>query len=62
MMSSTDRKTIFNNLTAFYNQLYSHLNGKDNQRYVADEWKIIKEIRDENTEQNQLAIKVSADN
>ena len=47
-MSSTGRKTIFNNLVTFYNQLYPHLNGKDNQRYVADEWKIIKEIRDKN--------------
>ena len=56
-MSSTDRKTIFNNLVTFYNQLYPHLNGKDNQRYVADEWKIIKEIRDENEFFNAVSAK-----
>ena len=48
MMSSTDRKTFFNNLASFYNQLYPHLNCKDNQCCAADEWKMIKEIQDEN--------------
>ena len=41
----------------FYNQLYPHLNGNDNQRYVADEWKIIKEIRDKNEFFNAVSAK-----
>ena len=51
---STDKNKIFNDLVKFYNELYSHLNGKDNQYYVADAWKVIKDIQDESEFSNAI--------
>ena len=38
-----DRKKIFNDLVKYFSALYPHLNGK--QRKVAEEWKLIKDIK-----------------
>ena len=48
-----DRKKIFNDLVKYFSALYPHLNGK--QRKVAEEWKLIKDIKDENQFLNAVA-------
>ena len=49
-----DRKKIFNDLVNYFSALYPHLNGK--QRKVAEEWKLIKYIKDENQFLNAVAV------